>query len=428
MKVCFPLRAMLLLLLGTLAAANLIACGGSSSGSTTNGPTTITFWIRNSDSDLVTPVVKAYNSSHKNQVKLTIIPAASFVTKFGTAIAAGTAPDVIAIDLIYMPAFDAADQMTDITDFAHKLPYFDKLSPSHIRLATYQNKVYGLPFSAEGSVLLYNKNLFRQAGLDPNQPPKNWADIENDSKKITNLGNGNKGFYFAGRCAGCNAFTFLPLIWASGGDVLSNDGKTATWNSPAIKDALSFYHRLWTENQVPEGARVDDGTNFLNAFTTNKVGMVGSGAFSISTLKNQFPKIDFGIAPLPGQNGGTSSFAGGDSIGIPKGSKHPTEAQDFMSWLLSNDTQLNQFAKNSQLPVRTDLSSNQYSQKDTRYQTASNAMAQGRTPYSVHYNQLFNDQNGPWIGALQKAIFDGQIDQAVSTAQQQYTQILNSSS
>ncbi|GCE07867.1 ABC transporter substrate-binding protein [Dictyobacter aurantiacus] len=418
---------MLLLILGCLLSTNLIACGGSGAGSD-NGPTTISFWVRNSDADLVAPVVKAYNKSHKNQIKLTLIPAAQFVTKFGTAIAAGTAPDVVAIDLIYMPAFDAASQMTDITDFAHKLPYFDKLSPSHIRLATYQNKVYGVPFSAEGSVLLYNKDLFKKAGLDPAKPPTTWAEIEADSKKITALGNGVKGYYFAGSCAGCNAFTFLPYIWASGGDVVSADGTKATMDSPVVKDAMSFYRRLWTENQVPAGGKVDDGTNSLNVFTTGKIGMVGSGAFSISILKNQHPDIDFGVTYLPGQNGGHSSFAGGDTIGIPNGSKHVSQAQDFISWLLSDDTQLNVFAKNNSLPVRTDLTDNKYFQQDPRYQIVANAMAQGRTPYSIKYNQLFNDQNGPWIGAFQKCIFDGQIDQGLNTAQQQFTQILNSQS
>ncbi len=59
---------------------------------------------------------------------------------------------------------------------------------------------------------------------------------------------------------------------------------------------------------------------------------------------------------------------------------------------------------------------------------AANAMAHGRTPYSVHYNQVFNDLNGPWNAMLQKAFFSGQIDQAVSTAQQQFNQLLSSSS
>jgi len=391
--------------------------------------TAINFWIRSSDSGFVTPLVKGYNASHSTQVKLTIIPADSFVTKFGTSIAGGAAPDVVAIDLIYLPAFDAANQMTDITSFAHKLPYFNRLSPSHIRLATYNGKLYGLPFSAEGSILLYNRGLFRQAGLDANSPPKTWAQIEADSKKITALGHGVTGYYYPGACAGCNAFTFLPYIWASGGDILNATGTkpTLTSSSP-VKQALAFYHRLWAENQVSPGAKSDTGASWFTGFQAGKVGMVGGGAFEISALKTQYPKIDFGVTYLPGQNGGQSSFAGGDTIGIPRGSTHVAEASDFITWCLSTPQQLNYFAKVGTVPARTDLASNQYSKADPRFVTAANAMAHGRTPYSVHYNQLINDLNGPWNAMLQKAFFSGQIDQAVSTAQQQFTQILSSSS
>lgn len=412
-----------------LAALLLSVFGVIAPAHQARAATTISFWVRDSDAGFVQPLVKAYNASHSTQVKLNIIPAAQFVAKFGTSIAGGEVPDVVAIDLIYLPAFASANQMTDITTLAHKLPYFKQLSPSHIRLATYGGKLYGVPFSAEGSVLLFNKGLFRQAGLNPDEPPKTWAAIEQDSKKITALGHGIHGFYFSGSCAGCNAFTFLPLIWASGGDVLSADGKKATLtSSPAVKNALAFYHRLWIENQIPQGAKVDSGTNFLTAFTTGKIGMAGSGAFSIGTLKNKYPKIDFGLTYLPGMNGGWSSFAGGDTIGIPRGSAHVQEAWDFITWCLSPSVQVDQFAKNGSIPVRTDLAVNKYSKLDPRFVVTSNAMAHGRTPYSVHYNELFNDQNGPWLAMLQQAIFNGQINQSLSTAQQRFTQILNSSS
>ncbi len=390
--------------------------------------TTINFWIRSSDSGFVTPLVQGYNASHSTQVKLTIIPAQTFVTKFGTAIAGGEAPDVVAIDLIYLPAFDAANQMTDITSFAHKLPFFGHLSPSHVRLATYKGALYGLPFSAEGSILIYNKGLFRQAGLDANSPPKTWAQVEADSKKITALGHGVTGFYFPGSCAGCNAFTFLPYIWASGGDVLNANGTKATLtSSSAVKQALTFYHRLWSENQVSAGAKSDSGASWFNGFQAGKVGMTGGGAFEISALKTQYPKIDFGVTYLPGQKGGWSSFAGGDTIGIPRGSSHVGEAENFITWCLSTQQQLQYFAKVGTVPVRTDLANNQYSKQDPRLVIASNAMAHGRTPYSVHYNQVFNDQNGPWNSMLQQAFFSGSIDQALSTGQQQFEQILSSS-
>lgn len=416
-----PLFRALVLLLLTLAPAALASCGSST---TTSGETELSFWIRSSGSGYTKPLVDAYNKTHKTKIKLTLIPDANFVQKFGTAVAGGNAPDIVAVDLIYLPAFSQSNQMTDITDMAHQLSFFNELSPSHVRLATYNNRIYGLPYSAEGSILLYNKTLFKQAGLDPEKPPTNWAEIEAYAKKITALGNNTYGYYFAGRCAGCNAFTFLPLIWASGGDVLSDDGKTPKMDSPAVKDAFSFYKKLWDEQLVPKGAKVDNGSESLNAFTTGKIGMVGSGAFSIGSLKKEHPNIDFGVSYLPGKDGGTSSFAGGDTIGIPRGSKHSAEAFDFIKWCLSDDVQIEQFAKNGSIPVRTDLATNKYSQLDPRYVVTSKAMAQGHTPYSVHYNQLFNDANGPWIGAIQHAVFDGKVDEALTTAQGRFTQIL----
>ena len=385
---------------------------------------TIDFWVRNDDAGFTQPLVKAYNAGHADQVKLNIVPSAQFVPKFAAAVSGGAAPDVVATDLIYLPAFAAAGQLTDITARARALPFYKQLSPSHLRLATYGGKLYGVPYSAEGSILLYNKDLFKKAGLDPEKPPTTWQEIRDDAAKISALGGGVKGFYFSGACAGCNAFTLLPLIWASGGDVLSADGKTATLDTPAVKQALTLYRDLWRGGQIPKTAKADAGTDFLNAFTTGKIGMAGSGAFAIGTLKNKYPGVNFGVAYLPGQNGQWSSFAGGDTMAIPKGSKHPKEAFDFISWCLSEPVQVGQFAKNGSIPVRADLAENQYSKLDPRFVVPARAMAAGRTPYSTVYNDLFNSGTGPWLSMIQKAVFGGDVDAAVKEAQAAFTKIL----
>ena len=386
---------------------------------------TLSLWSRDSDRALVTALVEQWNATHDNQIEPTIIPAGQFVTKFATAVAGGAAPDIVALDLVYTPAFMAAGQLTDITELAKSLPFFDALSPAHVELGTWRDdKIYALPFSAEGSVLMYNKDLFRQAGLDPEAPPTTWAEIEDAADKITALGDDIKGFYFSGACGGCNAFTMLPLIWASGGDVLSEDYTEPTLTDPKVAAALEFYRRMYEAGVIPEGGRVDDGAQFGSAFTSGKVGMVGTGAFSISLLKTQFPDIDFGIAFLPGEDGERSSFAGGDNIAIPAGAEHVAEAFEFIEWTLSEPVQLEQYAKNSQLPVRTDLSENEYFTEDPRLTTAAEAMAIGRTPYSVDANALFNDNNGPWLQLIQSAVFDGDIEGAVQTAQGRFEQIM----
>ncbi|TJX06396.1 MAG: extracellular solute-binding protein, partial [Mesorhizobium sp.] len=82
---------------------------------------------------------------------------------------------------IYTPSFAAAGQLEDITDWAKSLPYFASLSPAHVKTGTYKDHIYGLPFSADASVLIWNKKLFKQAGLDPEKGPTNWAEIEADA-------------------------------------------------------------------------------------------------------------------------------------------------------------------------------------------------------------------------------------------------------
>ena len=421
-KVWIGLLALLLL---AACAAPVAAPGGEqAAGEPASGGVTIAFWTRDSNQAQVRSLVDAWNASHENQIEITVIPASEYMTKVGASVGAGAPPDLMAVDLIYVPQFAAANQLTDITDLAKGLSYFDKLSPSHVRLATYDGKIFGLPFNAEGSYLIYNKGLFEQAGLDPENPPKTWGEIADAAAKIRALGEDIYGFYFSGACAGCNAFTFAPLIWANGGDVLSEDGTEATLTDPSVAGALALYSQMWADGLIPPGAQADTGTDFANAFTTGKIGMAGTGAFAINNIKTNFPEIDFGATFLPGQEGGASSFAGGDSIAIPAGSKYPQEAFEFIQWATSEEVQLEYYAKLNNLPVRTDLAENEYFAQDSRLTTAAEAMAIGRTPYSIVYNQLFNDANGPWLKMIQTAVFDGKVEEAVNPAQEEFTKIL----
>jgi multiple sugar transport system substrate-binding protein len=87
--------------------------------------------------------------------------------------------------------------------------------------------------------------------------------------------------------------------------------------------------------------------------------------------------------------------------------------------------QLAQYAQQNQPPSRTDLTGSQYTNNDPRVELEIKAQLVGRTPFSPKYNELVNDPNGPFLNAIQKAVFSGQIDQAVSDAQSAMTRILS---
>lgn len=365
---------------------------------------TFTMWARSDDSTFMPKIVDAYNASHQNKVDLQIVPVGEIVQKYAVAAAGGSAPDALSLDLIYTPAFASAGQLEDITDLAKSFPFFSSLSQAHLSVGTYEGRIYGVPFSADASALLWNKDLFKQAGLDPEKGPTTWAEIRADAEKIKALGNDTYGFYFSGSCGGCNIFTFTPLIWASGGDIFSADGKKATLDTPQMRDAVAFYQGMVKDGLVPAGAKTDTGTNFFGAFATGKIGLSPSGSFAIGALNAQFPNLHYGVTFLPGKTGGWSSFAGGDNFVVSKGTKKLAAIKDFLEYAYSLEGQT-LLAKNGSLPVRSDIAKQALAGLDSRYLITAEAMSKGRTPNSVVFNDLINSANGPWATVLNKVFF-----------------------
>jgi multiple sugar transport system substrate-binding protein len=405
------------------------ACGGGGGGSTTtqaaNGKTsgTITLWARDTEKAFINVLADAYNKNHGAKVKVTIVPSGNFVQKFGTASSSGSGPDVASIDLVYLPYFASKGVLEDVTTVANSLPYKDSLSQAHRNLAQYNGKTYALPFTAEASVMFYNKDLFKKAGLNPDKPPTTYAEMLTAARAIHKLGPDTYGFTFAGSCGGCNIFEFAPHVWASGGDVLSADGKKAMLNSPQVTDALNFYHQMVSEGLVPPSAKTDSGVAQPAAFQSGKVGMVNLGAFFVGTLLGD-KKVNFGVAPIPGATGGTASFAGGDEIAVTKGSQNKVAATEFVKWATSEEAQTI-LAKAAIVPVRTDLLDKIYVPLDPRYKVLGDALTKGRTPYSVVENAVFNDNNGPWAKMINQGVFGGNAQAAQAQAQQAAQQVLD---
>ncbi|MDK1492577.1 sugar ABC transporter substrate-binding protein [Sinorhizobium sp. 7-81] len=384
----------------------------------------IEMWVRSGIGESFKKVVEAYNASHENQVAMTEVPFSELVQKYATAIAGGQAPDALSLDLIYTPAFAAAGQLEDLTDWAKGLPYFNSLSPSHVKLGTYQDRIYGLPLSVETSIFAWNKDLYKKAGLDPEKAPTSWEEIEANAEKIRALGDDIYGFYFSGGgCGGCMIFTFTPLVWGSGADILSSDGKTATLDTPEMRKAVDIYRSMVKKDLVPASAASDNGVNFLT-FTNGKIGQQSLGAFAIGTLVTENPDINFGVTLIPGVNGGTSSFAGGDNFVITKGTKKIDAVKEFLEYTYSMDGQ-KVMAKYGSLPTRGDIADKVLEGLDPRMQVGIKAIEVAKTPYTLQFNDLINSANGPWATFTNAAIYGDDVDGAFSNAQSEMQSIID---
>ncbi|GLR57732.1 ABC transporter substrate-binding protein [Rhizobium indigoferae] len=385
----------------------------------------VEMWVRSGIGDAFKKVVEAYNSGHESKVVMTEVPFSELVQKYATAIGGGQAPDALSMDLIYNPAFAAAGQLEDLTDWAKSLPYFNSLSPSHVRLGTYQDRIYGLPLSVETSVFAWNKDLYKKAGLDPEKAPANWDEITANAEKIRALGDDTYGFYFSGGgCGGCMIFTFTPLVWGAGADILSADSKTATLDTPQMRKAVDIYRNMVKKDLVPAGAASDNGANFLT-FTNGKIGQQSLGAFAIGTLVTEHPDINFGVTLIPGVDGKPSSFAGGDNFVITKGTKKIDAVKEFLEYVYSMDGQ-KIMAKYGSLPTRGDIADKVLEGLDPRMQVGLKAIGVAKTPYTLQFNDLINSANGPWASFTNASIFGDDVDGAFSSAQSEMQSIIDS--
>ncbi|HEX9335178.1 MAG TPA: sugar ABC transporter substrate-binding protein, partial [Pseudonocardiaceae bacterium] len=395
-------RAAAAVLAGVLALAACQSTPPASSAGTTgtvDDGTRITMWTRSSTATFSQTLVDAYNAGHKNKVRLTVFPADSYQQKVGTAAGARQLPDVLASDVVYAPNYAAKGVFLDLTDRVNQLPFKGTLAPAHMKAATYNGRNYAVPHDIDLSALFYNKVLFTRAGLDPAKPPTTLDDMVADARKIAALGGGVSGYFFGGACPGCQLFTSWPMIWASGGTVLNAQGTASTIDNPTAAKVYSLLRQMYADGTVPTSAKNESGPTWTQAFSDGKIGIQPQGATALQGLK-EGPDLQVGVAPIPGLTGGSSSFVGGDVIGVSANSQHVAAAWDFISWTLSEQAQVQVVAKNKNITVRSDLADNTYAKQDSRLGVFNRLATHGQTPISVNFGKTFNDPNGPWTGAV----------------------------
>jgi multiple sugar transport system substrate-binding protein len=386
---------------GTEVATSAAADSGGGGGD-------LEMWERSGgNAPMVDALVAAWNEENPDRkINLTYIPHAEMVPKLAQAIASGDVPDLMGLDLIYGPQFASAGQLEDITDLIGDDPTLETIPEGHRAVATWEDRLYGVPLYADVSVLFWNKELFRQAGLDPEKPPTNLTELHDMAEKITALGDGNYGYYLPGNCAGCNIFTFAPMIWASGGKIEPAECGDEALVGENIATVLEWARAMHQEGQIDPAAQPENGETFAEVFGSGKVGIMGTGNFNVVLAKEQNPDIDLGVTLIPGlESGQVASFAGGDIVTVPKGSDRVEDAVDFMRFILSDEIQVEQYAKLGNMTTRADMADNEYSNADEDVADTAQALPVAQTPYTLKFFEIINSPQSPWLQMLQRVYY-----------------------
>jgi multiple sugar transport system substrate-binding protein len=425
-----PIRPLAVISASAVLALLCAACGSSSSSSSAstssstfgvNATGTVTFWARQATDGVAKAMVAQFNATHKNlKVVLHLTQPNEATTELGTAIRAGDVPDLVGLNDINVPLFMHENALMNLTQYVDALPYKASLSPGHLKLSTDNGQYYGVPYLADLSVLWYNKTLFKEAGLNPDDPPASYAQIVADAKKISALGHGISGFSFAGDCQGCLGFTMLPSIWASGQHLISGPLGTQTANvtsNAPLKQILSDYGELWTDHLVPLADQTQNGLTWGADFEAGKVGILPGDYGIAAKFTTAAQKAEFADAPLPAvSGGGYATFDGGDDFVIPKGAKNPSGAWEFVTWVLETHQQ-DEYPSLGDTPVRSDVLTPAFRAANPYDAVALTALAHGSVEYTLAYNAVFNAPGSPWFKMFEDAVYNGNVSAGISEGQ-----------
>ena len=422
-----PVRGAAVAVAAGLLVTGLAACAPSA-GEASDEPitaegvddgSTLTLWTRAPMEHQAKLLVDAYNASHENQVELTIVPNDDYVAKVGAAAGSGGLPDLFAADIVYVPNWVEQGLFKDISAQIDQLDYKDTINPGHLSAGTVDGKEHVLPFVLDLSMLFWNKELFAEAGLDPDKAPATLQEFADAATAVQALNKPDTYGTATGlNCGGCLVFTWFPSIWASGDQVMSDDGTESLLNGDSAQEVYKTWAGLEEAGAVLPSSTDEAGPTWTAAFSEGKVGVMPFPATLLPTLE-----FDAGVAGIPGVDGGASTFVGGDGIGISKDSEKSPQAWNFLNWMMSEDAQVEVLAKDGNAVSRGDLADNEYAAADPRLVTINEVAAQGDTPVALNFQQAFNAPGSPWLTLVRNAVLNG--EDSVPADNEEITAILS---
>lgn len=361
---------------------------------------TLQFWnvFTGSDGDILREIVDNYNKTNTDniEIQMDIMPNDQLQQKLPAAIATGTAPDFVLFGVENIAPYVSNDSLEDISDF-WDVTGVDKsnILENVLELSHVDGKLYGSPMQYNVSYLYWNKDLFAEAGLDPEKAPATMDELAEYAVKLTNPEKNQYGLALP------TSVTYMQFLWANGGDADDPSTNTNLLDSEENVKTLEWLQDLMVNKKVsPASITGPEADTMLQA---GQIGMYMSGPWQINGLRAQ--GINFGIAPCVAGSAGAFSPAGGCSYVIPKGTEesHKLAAYKFMQYWLTDDI-LKEWSQRNGFPVWSKtLMEDPEIQNDEVLSAISKATEIGRS-YNLGYSLASQIDNDVMIPLFEKVM------------------------
>lgn len=273
-------------------------------------------------------------------VKIDAIYAGSYqdtITKVITAARGGNAPQLsvaLSVDMFTLIDEDLIVPFDNFVKTDEDRAWIEGFFPAFMENSQTGGKTYGIPFQRSTPVLYWNKEAFKEAGLDPEKAPATWEEtIEMGKKLIKRDANGNVTQWGVRiPSSGFPYWLFQGFTTQNDVILVNSDGNKTNFDDPAVVEALEHMVSLSTEHGIMEPGIIEWGAT-PKAFFEGQTAMMWTTTGNLTNVRNNAP-FDFGVAMLPA-NKRRGAPTGGGNFYLFQGSSDEELAAsvDFIKWI-----------------------------------------------------------------------------------------------
>jgi multiple sugar transport system substrate-binding protein len=264
-------------------------------------------------------VLDTFNEANENiQVTLNQVP--DYDTWLQTSLAGGSPPDVFYVDSFRLPDLVDAGALEPFEPYADNP---DDFYPSLREAFTIDGTFYCPPKDFSTLGLVYNADLFEQAGVELPTAEWTWDDLQAAATTISENVEGVEGIVLAPDFA-----RFIAFLYQAGGEVANEDFSQVTINSEEALAALNFYTNLVLEGAADTPANLDAGWAG-EAFGQGRAAMAVEGNWIVPYLRDNFPDLNWDVVQLPAGPAGPATMAFTVCYAVPAGLSEEQKAAAF---------------------------------------------------------------------------------------------------
>ncbi|MBE3576114.1 MAG: extracellular solute-binding protein [Limnochordales bacterium] len=261
--------------------------------------TTLTVWLADYTDLVEKEIIPAFERQHPGvKVTVTRVPWSQLDAKLAAAFAGGAAPDIFQAGAEYRAVVAEQGLGRPIDDLVASWPDKQAFFPGTWAAVVWRGKTYGVPYLTSPRTILYRTDIFEEAGLDPNNPPLTWEGLLTTALKL-NRQNAEGKFSRVGIISRPHSFHFvLPFFLQNGVQMVSDDGRRATFSTPAGVEAIEYVLNLERKVSPPERmaiAQTDDVENLLTGAAAMMYG--NAGIFRVAESRSAGLARFIGISP-----------------------------------------------------------------------------------------------------------------------------------